>query len=356
MLFGRAAAPNFTTIYIGRGIDQAFFIWCLVWWPYAIAHHLNPFVTRLIFAPAGFNLTWSTSIPLLSLLALPLTASIGPITTFNLLCVVCPALTAWTAFILCHSLTERLGSSLFGGYIFGFSSYMLAQLFGGHVNLLAAFLIPLAVYLVLARLQGRIGRRAFTMALLALATAQFLISTEIFATMTVFGLLGLAAAWTMGDRELKRRVRELAGPIFLAYLGTAILVSPYLYYFLTDFRTTPIYSTSWHSADLLNFLIPTRTIALGSAIGLFRSISASFTSDVSEQAAYVGLPLLAIAIWFAFERRRTLEAKLLGLMLIVTAVAAMGPRFHVAGDAYFKLPWSLLHHVPLLDQALPLRF
>src|SRR4029077_7385359 len=98
------------------------------------------------------------------------------------------------------------------------------------------------------------------MALLALATAQFLISTEIFATMTVFGLLGLAAAWTMGDGELRRRVRELGGPIFLTYLGTAIPASPYLYYFLTDFRTTPIYSTSWHSADLLNFLIPTRTI------------------------------------------------------------------------------------------------
>ena len=32
-IFARAAAPHFTTIYLGRGIDQAFFIWCLVWWP-----------------------------------------------------------------------------------------------------------------------------------------------------------------------------------------------------------------------------------------------------------------------------------------------------------------------------------
>ena len=122
ILFGRAAAPHFTTIYLGRGIDQAFFIWCLVWWPYAIAHHLNPFVTKLIFAPVGFNLTWSTSIPLLSLLALPLTATAGPIATFNLLCVAFPALSAWTAFLLCHSLTQRFGPSLIGGYIFGRNS------------------------------------------------------------------------------------------------------------------------------------------------------------------------------------------------------------------------------------------
>ena len=356
LLFARAAAPHFTTIYLGRGIDQAFFIWCLVWWPYAIAHHLNPFISKLIFAPAGFNLTWSTSIPLLSLLALPLTATVGPIATFNLLCVACPALTAWTAFLLCHSLTKRFGPSLLGGYIFGFSSYMLAQIFGGHLNLLAAFLIPLVVYLVLARLEGRIGLRTFTLGLLGLATAQFLITTEILATMTVFGALALAAAWATGERDLRRRIAELAAPIFLAYLGTAILVSPYLYYLFAGFRTTPIYSPSWHSADLLNFLVPTRTVALGSAIGLFRRVAASFTSDAAEQAAYVGLPLLAIAVWFTLESRRTLEARLLGLMLMVTAVAAMGPRLHAAGNSYFKLPWSLLHRAPFIDQALPLRF
>ncbi len=356
ILFGRAAAPHFTTIYLGRGIDQGFFIWCLVWWPYAIAHHLNPFVTGLIFAPAGFNLTWSTSIPLLSLCAFPLTATLGPIPTFNLLCVVFPALTAWTAFLLCHSLTQRFGPSLLGGYIFGFSSYMLAQMSGGHLNLLAAFLIPLAVYLVLARLNERIERRAFTLGLLALETAQFLITNEVLATMTIFGGLALAAAWALGGHELRRRIAGLAAPIFFAYLGMAILVSPYLYYLFAGFRTIPIYSPSWHSTDLLNFVVPTRTVALGAAIGLFRRVAAGFTSNLAEQGGYVGLPLLALALWFTFERRRTLEAKLFAVMMIITAAAAMGPRLHVAGHSYFKLPWSLFHRAPLLDQALPLRF
>jgi len=356
LLFARPALPHLATIYLGRGIDQVFFIWCLVWWPYAIAHHLNPFVTRLIFAPAGFNLTWSTSIPLLSLLALPLTGAVGPIMAFNLLCVACPALAAWTAFLLCHSVTRRFGPSLLGGYIFGFSSYMLAQVFGGHLNLLAAFLIPPVVHLVLARLREHVGRRAFALGLLALVTAQFLIATEILATMTVFGALALAAAWAMAESALRRRIARLAAPILFAYLGMAILVSPYLYYLFAGFRAMPIYSTNRHSSDLLNFVVPTRTIALGSAIGLFRHASAGFTSNVAEQAAYVGLPLLAIAIWFVLERRRTLEARLLGLMLTVTAVASMGPRLHVAGRSYFKLPWSLLHHAPLIDQALPLRF
>jgi hypothetical protein len=356
ILFGRAAAPHFTTIYIGRGIDQSFFIWCLVWWPYAIAHHLNPLITGLIFAPTGFNLTWSTSIPLLSLFAFPLTTTMGPIPTFNLLCVALPALSAWTAFLLCHSMTERFWPSLLGGYIFGFSSYMLAQMIGGHLNLLAAFLIPLAVYLVLARLEEQIERRAFALGLLALITAQFLITTEVLATMTIFGGFALAAAWLLGEHQMRLRVAALATPIFFAYLGMALLVSPYLYHLFVGFRAIPIYSPSWHSTDLLNFAVPTPTVALGAVSGFFRRVEVGFTSNLAEQGGYIGLPLLALALWFTFERRRMLEARLLAMMLIITATAAMGPRLHVAGQSYFKLPWSLLHRTPLIDQALPSRF
>ena len=355
-LFLRPALPHFTTIYLGRGIDQSFFIWCLVWWPFAIAHHLNPFITRLIFAPAGFNLTWSTSIPLLSLIAFPLTATVGPITAFNLLCVACPALSAWTAFVLCHSLTRRFGPSLLGGYIFGFSSYMLAQAYGGHLNLLAAFLLPLAVYLVLARLRGNIGERRFTLGLLMLATAQFLNAAEVVATMALFGALALAAAWMLGDADLRRRIVGLAAPIFFAGLGMTILMSPYLWYMFAGFRALPIYSTSWHSTDLLNFVIPTPTVALGGAVGPFRRVSGDFTSNISEQAGYVGVPLLALALWFVLERWRTFEARLFGATIAIVAAAAMGPRLHVAGNSYFKLPWSLLHRAPFIDQALPLRF
>jgi hypothetical protein len=344
LLFGHATAPDFNSIYLGYGIDQSFFIWCLVWWPYAIAHRLNPFVTKLIFVPAGFNLTWSTSIPLISLLAYPLTVTIGPIAVFNLLCLVFLALSAWTAFLLCCSVTADFWPSILGGYIFGFSSYMLGHIFGGHLNLLAAFLIPLAVSLVLARLRDRIGQVAFTGALLLLVTAQFLIATEVLATMTVFGGLALAAAWMMGGRDLRRRfVRGLLAPIFFAHLCTALLVSPYLYYLFVGFRAIPIYSPSQHSTDLLNLIVPTRTIALGAGVTSFERVAACFTSNLSEQGGYVGLPLLAVALLFVCERRRTFAVKLLALMLAIIAVAAMGPRLHIAGQSYFKLPWSLLH-------------
>lgn len=356
LLFARPAAPWFGSVYMGLGIDQTFFIWCLVWWPYAIAHHLNPFVCKLIFAPEGFNLAWATSIPLISLLCFPLTATVGPIATFNLLCVLLPALGAWTAFLLCHHLTARFWPSMMGGYVFGFSSYMLAHLLGGHLSLCAILLIPLAVYLVLMRLEERMSQRIFTLLLLVLLVSQFLISTEVLTTMTLFGGIALAARWAIGPRPLRRRIAALAGPLMLAYLGMAALMSPYLYYVFAGFRAVPIYSSSWHSADLLNFVVPTRTVEFGHAVGLFAWICARFTSDVAEQGAYLGLPLVVITGWLMLARRDRHGVRLLALMLAVTLLAAMGPRFHVAGQASFKLPWSLLDHMPLLNQALPVRF
>ena len=65
VFFARGVIHDFAAAHVAIGSDPSIFMWCLVWWPYAIAHHLNPFISKLIFAPAGFHLTWSTSIPLL---------------------------------------------------------------------------------------------------------------------------------------------------------------------------------------------------------------------------------------------------------------------------------------------------
>lgn len=113
--FLRLIPRGLNTSYIGWYTDQSFFIWCLKWWPYAVAHHLNPFLPKLLFVPEGLNLTWSTCVPLMAWLALPLTATLGPVSAYNIFCVLCPALDAWTAFILCRHVGARFWASLVGG-------------------------------------------------------------------------------------------------------------------------------------------------------------------------------------------------------------------------------------------------
>jgi hypothetical protein len=352
-LFARPAAAHFGSAYFGRGVDQPFFIWCLVWWPYALAHHLNPFISKLVFAPSGLNLTWTTSIPLLSLVALPLTKTFGPIAAYNLLCVICPALAAWTTFLLCHRLTDAFWPSLLGGYIFGFSAYVLGHVIGGHPDCFAIFLLPAIVHLVLARLDEQVTKCTFTLALMTLLAAQFLIADEMFATMTLVGAAALAVGWLLGGSGLKRRIEDLAAPVCLGYVGTAVLMIPWLYYVFLGFIQKPLRAPQEYSIDLLNLVIPTATMSAGVLYSPLLDFSSHFTGNITEQSGYIGLPLLFIVIWFAAAHRQTLAGRILTAMLALSIALAMGPRLHIGGVTTVPMPWRVIEHLELLNQALP---
>ena len=152
--------PEITVTDIGIGNDPHIFIWCLNWWPWAITHRLKPFVSHYIWYPHGYNLTWVTSVPAAALLMWPLTWLANPVVSFNVLSLLAPALSAWTAFLLARYLTRDTFSSFIGGYLFGFSSYELGQLLGHlHTNLI--FVVPLLLLFVVQRVKGDLSRPRF---------------------------------------------------------------------------------------------------------------------------------------------------------------------------------------------------
>jgi hypothetical protein len=57
-----------------------------------------------------------------------------------------------------------------GGYLFGFSTHQLGHLTSGHIQMFFVAIVPLAVCLVVLRLEDRIPARRFVV-LLALALA-----------------------------------------------------------------------------------------------------------------------------------------------------------------------------------------
>ncbi len=69
LFFSRSLIGHFSDRFIGREADPSQMMWLLAWWPYALGHHLNPFLTDYVWAPVGFNFAWMTSIPLPSLAA-----------------------------------------------------------------------------------------------------------------------------------------------------------------------------------------------------------------------------------------------------------------------------------------------
>jgi hypothetical protein len=355
MLFGLRVLPRLRARYIGWGVDPSSIVWFLRWWPYAIAHGMNPFVTHVVWAPSGANLAGTTSIPGLALVASPLTLTLGAIVTYNLLYLLAPALSAWTAYLLCRHVTGSVGPSLVGGYVFGFSSYELSKMLG-HLNLASVFLLPLCVLLVLLRLEGRITPLRFVVLLAAVLTFQFLISTEVLFSLSLFGLIAYVVALLFLRGERGRALAATGGWILLSFAAAAIVLAPYLFYVLKGLSQAPIYDfyPTLYSTDLLNFVVPNTLTRVGWEA--FAGVSGKFTGNIGEQGAYLGIPLLVIAVLFVWKERRTFAAKYLPIVLGVVMVATLGPKLHVQGVEKVSLPWKPLAALPLARYALPGRF
>ena len=353
VLFGILVLPHLTRSYLGNGADpgdpNAFF-WFLNWWPHAIGHGMNPFITHAVYAPEGINLTTVTSVPAASLVAMPVTLTLGPVAAFNLLMLIAPVLAAWTAFLLCRYVTDSFWPSFAGGYLFGFSTYELAHL-TAHLNLSMVFLVPLSVLLVLRYVKGDLGRRAFVRRLALVLFVQFLLSTEVFGTLTLFGTIAMGVAAFGGGSELRQRLKDAGFRIAAAYGIVAAALSPYLFYFFKG----PVHATNTlYDSDLANVLIPTQITGLGGKA--LASVSAKFAGNYAETAAYVGLPLLLLAVSFVRGRRRLAGGRLLSIMLVVVALASLGSALRIRGLRTIPLPWALVKRLPLIGFALPDRF
>jgi hypothetical protein len=355
MLFGLRVLPHPQTRYFGWGVDPSSIVWFLKWWPYAIGHGLNPFVTHIVWAPSGANLAGTTSIPGLALVGSPLTLTVGPLVTYNLLYLIAPALSAWTAYLLCRHITGRVLPSVVGGYLYGFSSYELSKMLG-HLNLAFVFVPPLCLLLVLLRMEDRITPLRFVVLLAAALTFQFLVSTEIFFTLTLFGLLAYLVAIVGLGRSRARSLAGAGGWVVVAYGVSAAALAPYLFFVLNGLSHAPIYDfyPTLYSTDLLNFVVPTALTRVGWES--FVAVSGKFSGNIGEQGAYLGLPLLAIVVLFVWRERRTYPAKFLPVILGLIMLATLGPKLHVEGEEKVALPWKPLASLPLAKYALPGRF
>ena len=326
-------------------LDPGLFIWMLGWWPHAIGHGLDPLYTHAMFAPGGYNLAWSTSIPLPAVLLAPLTLAAGPVVSFNVLQWSCPTLSAFAAYLLGRQLTARTGPALVVGYLFGFSPFVLANLRAAP-NVAMTALAPLLVLFVLRRLQASLTPRRFVVATTLALTAQFLVSTEVFATTTLFAVVALVlAAGLMPAR--RRELVHTTGLIAIAYLLTGVLVSPYLYAFITGPHYPP--GITFFGAQLAALVLAPAQVAL--APHPTAMIAGTNLED------YVSLPLLAILVAVVVTRR-TRASLTLGLFAFVALVLSLGGLGLVVRTHLYPvwMPWRLFVHLPLIRYAIPARF
>jgi hypothetical protein len=201
---------------------------------------------------------------------------------------------------------------------------------------------------------GDLRARGFVGWLALVLVGQFLTSTEVFLTMTMFGGIALLLALAFHGAH-RRELLRTVGLVALAYVVAGIPLSPYLYYVAKSASHTPIYSfyPSLYSTDALNFVVPTALTLFGRQ--RFAAEAVRFSGNVSEQVGYLGIPLVASVLIYTVTRWRQPVTRFLVSMLAVVLVASVGPTLRVRGSDIVTFPWRALIHLPLVKYVLPSR-
>jgi hypothetical protein len=349
--WGVRLLPHPGRYVVGGGQDPQIFIWSFAWWPHALGHGLNPIHTHTIWAPLGINLAWTATTPGLALLATPLTAIVGPVVSYNVVALLMPALAGWTAFLLCRYLTHSLWASVIGGYLFGFSSYMIGQI-EGHLHMTSVFLLPLFALVVIRYVEHGLDGINLTIRLAPLLALQIALSTENAFSYT----LALAAAIVLAFAfvpSARRRLVSLVAPLVASYALACVLVSPLLYYALTDFNSGSINEPTTYTTDLLNLFIPTQQMLIGGHAA--HTISEHFPSNDSERDAYLGIPLLVMFGLYAARRWRTAAGRVVLASFAVALISSFGVWLSVDGHKLITMPWEHIGYLPLFNNVLPSR-
>jgi hypothetical protein len=348
--FGAWRGP--TTGWAGSCCDQEQAIWYLGWTPHAIAHGLNPFFTTQIGAPAGVNLMWSPSMPLLGLLGW-LPAKIGgPIFAFNVLVVLGITLSGWTAWLAIRRWTGGGIGPVVGGAVYAFSPYVVSHA-ALHLNLATAWIPPLFLLVVDEILLTR--RRPVWqsgVALGVLGAAQLLISEELLATSVIAGvvLVGVLAV-VRRDGQIRARLAPalgVAAATFLALAGWPLAVQ----FFGPQRISAPVQDPTTFSTDLLNLILPTpyQLVAPSAAT----RVTHEFSGLYHEATAYLGAPLLVLLIVATIRLWDDLRIRVAAVTGAVLLVLSLGPWLHIGKDVLrVPLPWLALGKLPLLEHALP---
>jgi hypothetical protein len=355
LLVGWPVLAHPATFHVGLAADPSQMMWFLVWWPYALAHRLNPLISHIIWVPTGANLTWTTSIPAVAMALAPVTWVFGPLISYNVASVLAPAFSAWSAFALCRWLTNSFVAALIGGLIYGFSPYEFGHILGGHLSFTVNFVPPLCL-LFFGRLVDRsMTRRSFIFAFAGLLVIQCLTSNEVFATMTVFGVLAWLTGYFLVQPERRAEIREALSPIAAAYVIAGLVLSPFFYFALANGAVPrqPLFPPSFFSADVLDLVKPTPLLLL--APHSLEAVASRSFGNLQENEFYLGLPLFVLLLRFFWTRRSDPFARILAVMLGLVMLAAIGPILHLADRSLGALPWASAFELPLLKQALPVR-
>jgi hypothetical protein len=312
-------------------------------------------VTHALNAPNGVNAMWNTSLLLPGVLLSPVTIVAGPVLTLNLILLLGPALSAWSAYLCSGRFLTRFWPRAVAGLLFGFSPALLsAEL--GHPHLTLLPLVPPLLLVGVDLLVGRGSPARGGLLLGVLVAAQLITGEEVLALTGVSGAV-LALVLAAQHRQLLRcRVRPVLQAAAVTVLTAAVLVG---YPLLVQLTGPGLVRGGVQPHDV--YVLDPVSLATPNSVPIwhlnpFQGLPVLHLNN-AEDMGYVGVPLLLLVAAIAWWGRRLLVARTAAVTAAVLLVLAMGETLHLAGGRKgVLLPWALTRGAPLLSSLLPIRW
>lgn len=349
--------PFHSTLDGGRG-DVGIFLWLLSNTSKALlqGHGHGLLVTHALNAPLGLNTLWNTGILLPAAVLTPVTALGGPVLTLNLIIVLGPSLSAWSAYLCSGRVLARTSARLVTGLVFGFSPAVLAASLG-HFHLTLLMWVPPILLLTFDAATGRHGPLRSGVLLGLLVALQLLTGEEVLVLVAVAAVVLVLVLAVQFPRGVRARLRPGLAAAVVALVTTVLLVGyPLFVQLFGPLRVQgSIQPPDYYVLDPLRTLVPSPRVLLRSA-----SLEARLHPlplNASESMGYLGLPLvvlLGVVVWW---RRRDVATRTLAVTASVLWVLALGYTLHLAGRRTgIPMPWRLSARVPVVGSLLPVRW
>lgn len=366
-LFWPLIRQGFST-RLPAGADAVLDTWAYRWLPFAIGHGHNPFFSSVINWPHGVNLLANTTQLALAALEWPITTVFGPITSFNVACLLAPPLSASAMYLLARAFTSRRWLAWIIGLGYGFGVYEITAVANFHLQLL---FVPIPPLLFLALYDLLAGRRLRAIPLGAsialLLIVQFFLSTEVLVItvtgLAIAGLIGLALSWRAQTGWWDRLVISL-----LVAFGLSGVVLAYPAWFAAfgpgSVNGVETLAPQAYRADLLGAVVPSDAVWLSPPAA--QRFAQHFANGTSENYSYLGIPFvltLVVAAVLLWRNRAVVTALLTavaGFLLSMGAALTLDGRPSLSRDLTSAVgawgPERLMSGLPLFKDLVPSRF
>jgi hypothetical protein len=317
-----ATWPRFTYLAnskLPRTTDVASFVWGFWWIAHTVTHLSNPFFTKLMAAPVGIQLGFSTLMPLAGYVMTPVTLLWGPSAAFTSLSLIAPGLLCYAMYRAARLWLNQPGS-IAAGAIFGLSSMLMWQNWY-HLNIaLGIIFLPLTIE---AAVRLRRSQKIAPAVWLGIAIGAAVMTSQEGAAIAVLLAAVLIVPWMIGklfnDRACLRRALV---PLGIGAVVALVVAGPQLIamaqQYLSGGATVPVGTLA---VNYTQFGVPLQTLFSPSPrVGFFglHSLPSGYTFDAAIQGGASvqpaeGLPtfgivasvLAAIGVVIGWRKRTT---------------------------------------------------